>query len=354
MSLNYFWSGGSLAGMCLAIQIITGIFLAMYYVPHVDYAFLSVEHIMRDVHNGWFFRYAHSNGASFFFIFVYIHIARNIYYGSYVGLRRFLWYSGIIILILMMATAFLGYVLPWGQMSFWGATVITNLFSVIPFIGVDLVQWLWGGFSVSNSTLNKFYSFHYILPFVLTVFVFLHLILLHKVGSNNPLGIDLKNKIINFYPYFYIKDLFSFLCMLFLLIFVISFYPNFFGHSDNYIIANPMVTPSHIVPEWYFLPFYAILRSVPNKLGGVAAMGGSIFVLFFLPILKIARVKSSFFKPYFLYTMYWFFLLNCFLLGWLGQKPVEDPFVLLSQVVTFFYFVFFFFTPASSLLECFN
>ncbi len=349
-NINYFWGGGSIAGICLSIQLVTGIFLAMYYTPHIDYAFISVEHIMRDVQNGWFIRYMHANGASFFFIFVYFHIARNLFYGSYVKPRQALWNSGIVILLLMMATAFLGYVLPWGQMSFWGATVITNLFSVIPQIGPDLVQWLWGGFSVNNATLNKFFSLHFVLPFVIVGVVFLHLILLHKAGSNTPLGIATENKIMNFYPYFYIKDLFGVLVMLFFLIYVVSYHPNMFGHPDNYILANPMVTPAHIVPEWYFLPFYAILRSVPNKLGGVVAMGGSILAFFTLPILDVYRVRSSIFRPYYK-ILFWSFILNALLLGWLGQKPVEEPYIFLGQSLTGLYFLFFILVPLSSLIE---
>ena len=349
-NINYFWGGGSIAGICLAIQLVTGIFLAMYYTPHIDYAFISVEHIMRDVQNGWFIRYMHANGASFFFIFVYFHIARNLFYGSYVKPRQALWNSGIIILLLMMATAFLGYVLPWGQMSFWGATVITNLFSVIPKIGPDLVQWLWGGFSVNNATLNKFFSLHFVLPFVITAVVFLHLILLHRVGSNTPLGIASENKIMNFYPYFYIKDLFGILVMFFLIIYVVCYHPNMFGHPDNYILANPMVTPPHIVPEWYFLPFYAILRSVPDKLGGVIAMGGSILAFLTLPILDVFRVRSSIFRPYYK-ILFWSFVLNAALLGWLGQKPVEAPYVGLGQTLTCFYFLFFILVPLCALIE---
>jgi len=349
-NINYFWGGGSIAGICLSIQLVTGIFLAMYYTPHIDYAFISVEHIMRDVQNGWFIRYMHANGASFFFIFVYFHIARNLFYGSYVKPRQALWNSGIIILLLMMATAFLGYVLPWGQMSFWGATVITNLFSVIPKIGPDLVQWLWGGFSVNNATLNKFFSLHFVLPFAIVGVVFLHLILLHKAGSNTPLGIATENKIINFYPYFYIKDLFGVFIMLFFLIYIVSYHPNMFGHPDNYILANPMVTPPHIVPEWYFLPFYAILRSVPDKLGGVAAMGGSILAFLTLPILDVYRVRSSIFRPYYK-ILFWSFVLNALLLGWLGQKPVEDPYIFLGQSLTCLYFLFFILVPCCSLIE---
>jgi len=350
ININYFWGGGSLSGICLAIQLITGIFLAMYYTPHIDYAFMSVEHIMRDVQNGWFIRYMHANGASFFFIFVYFHISRNLFYGSYIKPRQALWNSGIIILLLMMATAFLGYVLPWGQMSFWGATVITNLFSVIPFIGQDLVQWLWGGFSVNNATLNKFFSLHFVLPFAITAVVFLHLILLHKAGSSTPLGISPQNKIMNFYPYFYIKDVFGVICMFFLLVYIISYHPNMFGHPDNYILANPMVTPAHIVPEWYFLPFYAILRSVPDKLGGVAAMGGSILAFLTLPILNVFKIRSSIFRPYYK-ILFWSFILNSSLLGWLGQKPVEDPFIFLGQSITCLYFLFFILVPLCALIE---
>ena len=339
ININYYWGAGSVSGICLAIQLFSGVFLAMYYTPHIDYAFISVEHIMRDVQYGWFVRYVHSNCASFFFIFVYFHIARNLFYGSYVKPRQALWNSGVIILLLMMATAFLGYVLPWGQMSFWGATVITNLFSVIPKIGPDLVKWLWGGFSVNNATLNKFFSLHFALPFVIVAIVFLHLIILHKVGSNTPLGIASENKNMNFYPYFYIKDLFGVLVMLFFLIFVVCSYPNMFGHPDNYILANPMVTPTHIVPEWYFLPFYAILRSVPDKLGGVVAMVGSILAFLTLPILDVFRVRSSIFRPYYK-ILFWSFILNALLLGWLGQKPVEAPYIFLGQILTCFYFLF--------------
>jgi len=350
ININYFWGAGSIAGICLSIQIISGLFLAMYYTPHIDYAFYSVEHIMRDVQYGWFIRYMHANGASFFFISVYLHIARNLFYGSYIKPRKFLWFSGIIILLLMMATAFLGYVLPWGQMSFWGATVITNLFSVIPFIGSDLVQWLWGGFSVNNATLNKFFSLHFVLPFVIVAFVFLHLILLHKVGSNTPLGVASNTKYINFYPYFYIKDLFAIFCFFFIFIFIICYYPSIFGHPDNYIPANPMVTPAHIVPEWYFLPFYAILRSIPNKLGGVLGMIGSICIFFVLPIFDCYKTRSSIFKPIY-NLLFWFFITCCLLLGWLGQKPVEDPYIFLGQIITVFYFSFFILTPLVGLLE---
>jgi len=252
INLNYFWSFGSAAGICLGIQIITGIFLAMHYSSHIDLAFNSVEHIMRDVNNGWLLRYAHANGASMFFIVVYCHIFRGLYYGSYIFPRGRLWATGVILFLLMMATAFMGYVLPWGQMSFWGATVITNLFSAIPFVGQNIVEWLWGGFSVGNPTLNRFFSLHYLLPFLIAGLTIIHLSLLHKEGSNNPLGINTNVDTVSFYPYFYVKDLFSFLIFLFIFSFFIFYYPNILGHPDNYIPANSLVTPPHIVPEWYF------------------------------------------------------------------------------------------------------
>ncbi len=339
-NLNVFWSFGSLAGIFLVIQIITGIFLAMYYTPHILYAFDSVENIMRNVEYGWLFRYMHSNGASFFFIVVYIHIFRGIYYGSYMYPREAIWVSGVIIFLLMMATAFLGYVLPWGQMSFWGATVITNLFSAIPIIGPGIVEWLWGGFSVDNATLNRFFSLHFILPFVIVAAVILHLAFLHDVGSNNPLGINLHVQYLPFFPYFAIKDAFYLWVCLFFYFSFVFFAPNFLGHPDNYIPANPMVTPAHIVPEWYFLPFYAILRSIPNKLGGVVAMFGSILVLLFLPILNTSKIRSSDFRPLFCIA-YWFLVSDFIILGWIGQQPVETPFIEIGVFATFFYFLFF-------------
>lgn len=339
INLNYMWSFGSTAGLCLVIQILTGIFLAMHYTPHIDYAFNSVEHIMRDVNNGWLIRYIHANGASMFFIVVYCHIFRGIYYGSYMYPRGLLWCSGVLIFLLMMATAFMGYVLPWGQMSFWGATVITNLFSAIPFIGQSIVDWLWGGFSVSNATLNRFYSLHYLMPFVIVGVVILHLALLHKDGSNNPLGINTNVDTVSFYPYFYVKDLFSFLVLVTLFSFFVFFYPNALGHSDNYIPANPLSTPAHIVPEWYFLPFYAILRSIPDKLGGVVAMISSILVLLLLPLLNTSSIRSSKFRPIFAVS-FWFFVSDFIILGWIGQKPVESPFIEIGMAATLFYFVF--------------
>jgi quinol-cytochrome oxidoreductase complex cytochrome b subunit len=353
INLNYMWSFGSTAGICLVIQILSGVFLAMHYCPDINLAFLSVEHIMTDVNNGWLLRYIHANGASMFFIVVYCHIFRGIYYGSYMYPRGFLWASGVVIFLLMMATAFMGYVLPWGQMSFWGATVITSLFSAIPYVGYPIVEWLWGGFSVSNATLNRFYSLHYFMPFAIAGLVIVHLALLHKDGSNNPLGINTNVDTIPFYPYFYVKDLFSFFVFLFVFSFFVFFYPNVLGHSDNYIPANPLVTPAHIVPEWYFLPFYAILRSIPNKLGGVLAMIGAIFVLFLLPVLNTSKIRSSKFRPLFA-TAFWFLVSDFILLGWVGQKPVEAPYIEIGLGATIFYFFFFLvLIPVIGLLEDF-
>jgi len=351
VNLNYMWSFGSTAGLCLVIQIVTGIFLAMHYTPHIDYAFSSVEHIMRDVNNGWLIRYLHANGASMFFIVTYSHIFRGLYYGSYMNPRGPLWVSGVVILLLMMGTGFMGYVLPWGQMSFWGATVITNLASAIPVVGEPIVQWLWGGFSVDNATLNRFFSLHYLLPFLIVGLVVVHLSLLHTVGSNNPLGINKNVDTISFYPYFYVKDLFAFLALVAFFSFFVFFYPNTLGHADNYIPANPLVTPAHIVPEWYFLPFYAILRSIPDKLGGVVAMVGAILILALLPIINTSEIRSSKFRPIY-GIFYWFLVSDFLLLGWIGQKPVETPYIEVGQVATVFYFAFFIFlVPVIGLVE---
>jgi len=351
INLSYAWSFGSLAGMCLVIQLVTGIFLAMHYTPHIDLAFSSVEHIMRDVNGGWLIRYMHANGASMFFIVVYSHLFRGLYYGSYISPREHLWCSGVVIFLLMMATAFMGYVLPWGQMSFWGATVITNLFSAIPVVGPSIVDWLWGGFCVDNATLNRFFSLHFVLPFLIAGLVIVHLALLHKDGSNNPLGIDSSSDKISFYPYFYVKDLFSFMCLIVFFSTLLFYYPNLLGHPDNYIPADPMVTPAHIVPEWYFLPFYAILRSIPDKLGGVAAMGGAIVILLFLPFINTSKVRSSTFRPIFR-ICFWFLFADFLLLGWIGQEVVEEPFVLIGQLGTVFYFLYFLaFIPLVGLIE---
>jgi len=273
----------------------------------------------------------------FFFIVVYSHIFRGLYFGSYIYPRQYLWISGVVIFLLMMATAFMGYVLPWGQMSFWGATVITNLFSAIPLIGKTIVEWLWGGFSVSNATLNRFLSLHYLMPFIIAGLTIVHLSLLHREGSNNPLGINSNVETISFYPYFYVKDLFAFIILVITFLFFVLYFPNVLGHSDNYIAANPLVTPSHIVPEWYFLPFYAILRSIPDKLGGVVAMIGAILILILLPFINTSNIRSSKFRPFFGIT-YWFLVADFFLLGLIGQKPVEDPYIQIGMFTTFLYF----------------
>jgi len=350
INLNYLWSFGSAAGICLVIQILTGVFLAMHYCPHIDLAFESVEHIMTDVNNGWLIRYIHANGASMFFIVVYCHIFRGLYFGSYIYPRAKLWASGVVIFLLMMATAFMGYVLPWGQMSFWGATVITNLFSAIPLVGGSIVEWLWGGFSVSNATLNRFFSLHYLLPFLIAAFVIIHLSLLHKDGSNNPLGINSSTDNISFYPYFYVKDLFAFFILITLFSFFVFFFPNVLGHSDNYIPANPMSTPAHIVPEWYFLPFYAILRSIPNKSLGVLALVASIVVLFLLPFIVRPKVRNVLFKPMTLiYNQ--LFIANCIVLGFIGQSPLQEPFLSLGRASTLLYFLYFVFLTVVEYLD---
>jgi ubiquinol-cytochrome c reductase cytochrome b subunit len=340
INLTYAWSFGSTAGICLVLQILTGVFLAMHYTPHIALAFTSVEHIMRDVNNGWLIRYMHANGASMFFIVVYAHIFRGLYYGSYMYPREHLWCSGVAIFILMMGTAFMGYVLPWGQMSFWGATVITNLASAVPFVGNAIVEWLWGGFSVDNATLNRFFSLHFLLPFLIAGLTIVHLALLHEHGSNNPLGIESTVDKISFYPYFYVKDLLAFFGFITVFAGFVFYFPNLMGHPDNYIPANPMVTPAHIVPEWYFLPFYAILRSIPDKLGGVVAMGGALVILFAIPFINTSEIRSSQFRPLFR-GFFWLLVIDFLILGWIGQKPVETPFIEIGQIATIFYFLFF-------------
>ena len=341
-NLNYWWNFGSLAGITLVIMIISGLVLSMHYVPHVDLAFDSVEHIMRDANYGWLIRYIHSVGASMFFLIVYIHIARGLYYGSYKSPREVLWWLGIIIFLLMIATAFLGYTLPWGQMSFWGATVITNLFTAIPLVGDNIVTWLLGGFSIDNPTLNRFYSFHYLLPFIIVGVVFLHIIALHKVGSNNPTGIDLtlKKEKIPFHPYYTIKDFFGFGVFFIIFGIFVFFLPNSLGHPNNYIPADPLVTPEHIVPEWYFLPFYAILRAIPFKLLGVLAMLGSILILFVLPWLDTCKVRSCRFRPIYK-QFFWIFIFNFIVLGWVGSKVPEGHYLIISRICTAYYFIHF-------------
>jgi quinol-cytochrome oxidoreductase complex cytochrome b subunit len=341
-NLSYWWNFGSLSGIMLVVMIVTGIFLAMQYTPHADLAFDSVERIMRDVDYGWMLRYAHMNGASMFFVLLYIHMFRGLYYGSYKQPRELLWILGVIILILAIMTAFMGYVLPWGQMSYWAATVITNLFSAIPLIGQNIVTFLWGGFTVGNPTLNRFYALHYLLPFVILAVVLLHLIALHRFGSNNPLGIEMKGPqdTLPFHPYFTIKDLFGLAVFLLIYSFFVFYAPNFLGSSDNYIPANPMQTPNHIVPEWYLLPYYAILRSVPNKLLGVIMAFGSIFLLFLVPWLDSSPVRSARFRPVYKWV-FWLLVIDVLALGWVGANPPEGLVVTVGQIATLYYFVHF-------------
>jgi len=347
-NLSYWWNFGSLAGIALVLMIATGIFLAMNYTPNADLAFGSVERIMRDVNYGWLLRYMHQNGASFFFIVVYIHIFRGLYYGSYKAPRELLWMLGVVIMLLMMATAFMGYVLPWGQMSFWGATVITSLFGAIPLVGDWVTHLLWGGFAVDNPTLNRFFALHYLLPFILVAVVMLHLIALHQHGSNNPLGIDKKGPqdSIPFHPYYTVKDLFGLAVFLLFYCAVVFFAPNMFGEPDNYIPANPLATPPEIVPEWYFLPFYAILRSTPDilfisaKLAGVMAMGASILLLFVLPWLDTSPVRSGKFRPVFR-IFFWLLVIDCLVLGYIGGQPVNNMTLTIGRTAEVWYFLHF-------------
>ncbi len=352
-NFNYFWNFGALALVVLVVMILTGLFLSMHYTAHVDHAFDSVEGIMRDVNYGWLMRYVHMNGASMFFIVIYIHMFRGLYYGSYKAPRELLWMLGVVIFLLMMATAFMGYVLPWGQMSFWGATVITNLFSAIPVFGEGIVTWLWGGFSVDNPTLNRFFSLHFLLPFVIFAVVILHVAALHVTGSNNPLGIEPKGPqdTLPFHPYYTIKDTFGLGVFLIFFSAFVFFAPNSLGHPDNYIPADPLVTPAHIVPEWYFLPFYAILRAVPSKLGGVMLMFGAIAVLFIIPWLDTSRVKSCKFRPIFKW-FFWLFVITCLVLGYVGAKPAEGVYVTIARIATAYYFAHFLIVmPLVGLLE---
>ena len=341
-NLNYWWTFGGILTFCLVTQIITGIILAMHYTPHVDFAFNSVEHIMRNVNYGWLIRYIHANGASMFFLAVYIHIFRGLYYGSYKAPREVLWILGVIIYLLMMAAAFMGYVLPWGQMSLWGATVITNLFGAIPVVGESVAIWLWGGYSVDNPTLNRFFSLHYLIPFLILGVVILHIWALHVPGNNNPAGISVKSKqdTVPFHPYYTVKDGFALAIFLILFSYFIFFAPNVLGHADNYIQANPLVTPAHIVPEWYLLPFYAILRAVPDKLGGVLLMFGAIFVMFLLPWLDTSKVRSARYRPLFK-QFYVLFIIDCLMLGYLGAMPAEGIYIVLARIGTVYYFAHF-------------
>nr|YP_010384987.1 cytochrome b [Xenophthalmus pinnotheroides]UPL64997.1 cytochrome b [Xenophthalmus pinnotheroides] len=341
-NISTFWNFGSLLGLCLVIQIATGLFLSMHYTAHINLAFSSVVHICRDVNYGWLLRTIHANGASFFFICLYIHIGRGIYFSSYMNLHG--WMVGVVILFMIMATAFLGYVLPWGQMSFWGATVITNLFSAIPFIGTDLVQWIWGGFSVDNATLTRFFSFHFILPLIASAFTMIHILFLHQSGANNPLGISSQPDKIPFHPYFTFKDIVGFVVLLSLLLLLTLHSPYMLGDPDNFIPSNPLVTPPHIQPEWYFLFAYAILRSIPNKLGGVVALAMSVAILFILPFTHTSKFQSLAFYP-FNQILFWAFVTIISLLTWIGARPVEDPYILVGQILTLCYFLFYLLNP---------
>src|SRR5579885_927442 len=341
-NLNYWWTFGGILTFMLGVQIITGIVLAMHYTPQADMAFNSVEGIMRDVNYGWLLRYVHANGASMFFLAVYIHIFRGLYYGSYKEPREVLWILGVIIFILMMATAFMGYVLPWGQMSFWAATVITNLFSAIPVFGKSITQFLWGGYSVDEPTLQRFFALHYLLLFMIAGVVVLHIWALHHVGQGNPAGIDVKSDrdTVPFTPYATVKDNFALICFMILFAWFVFYIPNYLGHPDNYIPANPLQTPPHIVPEWYFLPFYAILRAIPNKLLGVVALFSSIIVLAFLPWLDTSKVRSARFRP--LYKQFfWVLVVTCVGLGYLGSQPAEGIYVIVARILTAYYFLHF-------------
>nr|ASL05704.1 cytochrome b [Xylotrechus magnicollis] len=344
-NITTMWNFGSLLGLCLGIQIITGIFLAMHYCPNVEMAFNSVAHICRDVNYGWLIRTLHANGASFFFICLYIHIGRGMYYGSY-NLKE-TWLIGVTIFFLVMATAFLGYVLPWGQMSFWGATVITNLLSAIPYLGTSIVQWVWGGFAVDNATLTRFFAFHFILPFIVAAMVIIHLLFLHQTGSSNPLGTKSNIDKIPFHPFFSYKDIVGFLVMSFSLIYLTLSQPYLLGDPDNFTPANPLVTPVHIQPEWYFLFAYAILRSIPNKLGGVIALVASIAILYILPFTNNKKFQSNQFYPI-NKTLFWILVTIIILLTWIGARPVEDPYITTGQILTVAYFLYYLISPITA------
>nr|QXG19138.1 cytochrome b [Drosophila bipectinata]QXG19333.1 cytochrome b [Drosophila malerkotliana] len=342
INISSWWNFGSLLGLCLIIQILTGLFLAMHYTADVNLAFYSVNHICRDVNYGWLLRTLHANGASFFFICIYLHVGRGMYYGSYLFTPT--WLVGVIILFLVMGTAFMGYVLPWGQMSFWGATVITNLLSAIPYLGMDLVQWVWGGFAVDNATLTRFFTFHFILPFIVLAMTMIHLLFLHQTGSNNPIGLNSNIDKIPFHPYFTFKDIVGFIVMIFALITLVLINPYLLGDPDNFIPANPLVTPAHIQPEWYFLFAYAILRSIPNKLGGVIALVLSIAILMILPFYNLSKFRGIQFYPI-NQILFWTMVVTVILLTWIGARPVEEPYVLIGQILTVIYFLYYLINP---------
>nr|QID03210.1 cytochrome b [Pelodiscus axenaria]QJQ72107.1 cytochrome b [Pelodiscus axenaria] len=348
-NISIWWNFGSLLGACLMLQMITGLFLAMHYSPNISTAFSSIAHITRDVQYGWLIRNMHANGASLFFMCIYLHIGRGLYYGSY--LYKQTWNIGVILLLLTMATAFMGYVLPWGQMSFWGATVITNLLSAIPYIGTMMVQWVWGGFSVDNATLTRFFTLHFLLPFMILGLTMIHLLFLHETGSNNPTGLNSNIDKIPFHPYFSYKDLLGFMMTLTLLLSLAMFYPNLLGDPDNFTPANPLSTPPHIKPEWYFLFAYAILRSIPNKLGGVLALLLSILVLFTLPLLHTSKQRTLTFRPI-TQTLFWLFVANLMVLTWIGGQPVENPFIIIGQASSILYFmILLVLMPISNMIE---
>lgn len=352
-NLSIWWNFGSLLGLCLVIQIATGLFLAIHYTPHVDLAFSSVAHITRDVNYGWLLRNIHANGASWFFICLYLHAARGLYFGSYTNIET--WNIGVILLIIVMASAFIGYVLVWGQIRFWGATVITNLFSAIPYIGKALVEWLWGGFAIDNATLNRFFALHFIIPFIIAGLTIIHLLFLHQTGSNNPLGLNANSDKIPFHIYYSAKDLVGFLILITSLIIIAMFSPNILGDPENFLPANPLITPIHIKPEWYFLWAYAILRSIPNKLGGVVAIFTALLIFFIVPLIYTQKFKGNIFYPL-AQISFWLFTANTILLTWIGGCPVEPPYEFLGQIFTTLYFLLFLLIPLSSLFwdKCIN